>query len=400
MVIRHSRRWLPVLAVVALAATACAGNATEAKSSSGSGSGPIVIGTSMALSGQINLQQIRDGYQMRVDEVNKAGGIQIGGKKRKLDLKVLDNRSDTTTMGQQVRTLVLQDGAVGLLGSCCQQNIDMQGQADALKTPLVQVALPVELLPKGKGYAWDSFQSLADGAKGFYDLAGGQSTNKKVLIVTNNDAQGKGTADLWSGTGKDAGFDIAATKAVPTGTTDFSEVIGAAKSTKSELLVAAMTPPDCFAMWKQMKALGYAPKLAIGLQCAQTPGWASLGALGDGTLVQTNWTKTSGLPDAQKIIDAYGAKYPNVNELGSVAAGYHAASILIAAIEKAGSTDKEAINKAISETDLSSTLGPVSFSGKNTSVTPTFLAQWSNGNIDQVWPAKGAQPVKPLSGLQ
>jgi branched-chain amino acid transport system substrate-binding protein len=152
-------------------------------------------------------------------------------------------------------------------------------------------------------------------------------------------------------------------------------------------------------MWKQMKALSYSPKLAIGLQCAQTPGWAALGALGNGTLVQTNWTKTSGLPDAQKVIDAYGKKYPNVNDLGSVAAGYHAATILIAAIEKAGSTDKEAINKALAATNLSSTLGPVTFKD-NKSVTPTFLAQWEDGNIDQVWPANGAQSLKPLSGLQ
>jgi branched-chain amino acid transport system substrate-binding protein len=398
MVNRHSRRWLPAVAAVALLATGCAGNADES-SSGDTGDGPIVIGTSIALTGQINLQQIRDGYQMRVDEVNDAGGLEIDGEKREIELKVLDNRTDTNTMVQQVRTLVLEEGAVGLLGSCCQQNIDMQAQSDSLKTPLVEVALPVELLPAGEGWAWDSFQSLADGAKGFYELASGEDTNKKVLIVTNNDAQGKGTAELWSGTGSQAGFEIAATKAVPAGTTDFSDVIDAAKSSGSELLVAAMTPPDCFAMWKQMRALDYAPKLAIGLQCAQTPGWASLAGLGDGTLVQTNWTKTSGLPDAQKIIDAYGEKYPNVNELGSVAAGYHAADILINAIEKAGSTDKEAINKALAETDFSSTLGPVKFA-ENKSVTPTFLAQWRDGNIDQVWPAEGAQPLAPLAGLQ
>jgi len=398
MVNRHPRLWLPSLAAVALLATGCAGNA-DGSSSGETGDGPIVIGTSIALSGQINLQQIRDGYQMRIDEVNDAGGIEIDGKKRQLKLQILDNRSDTNTMVQQVRSLVLDEHAVGLLGSCCQQNIDMQAQSDSLRTPLVEVALPVELLPAGEGWTWDSFQSLADGAQGFFELAGDQDTNKKVLIVTNNDAQGKGTAGLWSDVGSQAGFDIAATKAVPAGTTDFSDVIDAGKSSGAELLVASMTPPDCFAMWKQMKALAYAPKLAIGLQCAQTPGWASLGGLGDGTLVQTNWTKTSGLPDVQKIIDAYGKKYPNVNELGSVAAGYHAADVLINAIEKAGSTDKEAINQALGETDFSSTLGPVKFTDHK-SVTPTFLAQWKDGNIDQVWPADGAQPLAPLAGLE
>ena len=389
------RRWFPGVMAIALLASACGSG-----SSSGSpGDGDIVIGASMALSGQINLQQIRDGYQMRVDEVNADGGIEIDGKKRKLTLKVLDNRTDSNTMTQQVRTLALQDGAVALLGSCCQQNIEMQAQADALKTPLVEVALPVELLPPGEGYAWDSFQALADGAKGFYELAAGQKTDKKVLIVTNNDAPGTGTADLWTQVGKAAGFDIAVTKAVPAGTTDFSDVISAGKSAGADILIAAMIPPDCFAMWKQMKALQYAPTMAIGLQCAQTPGWGSLGTLGDGTLVQTNWTTTSGLPEADKIIKAYGEKYPNVNDLGSVAAGYHAASIVIAAIEAAGSTDKAAINKAIGELDISSALGPVKFTD-NKSTTPTFLGQWKDGNIEQVWPAQGAVALQPLAGLQ
>jgi branched-chain amino acid transport system substrate-binding protein len=390
------RRAVVVLGVVAVA-TGCASNA---KSSGGAdkGSGPIVIGSSLALSGNIVLTQIKDGYQLAVDDINAAGGLQVGGSKRQVQLKILDNRSDTNTMVQQVRTLALTDKAVSLLGSCCQQNIDMQGQADSLKVPLVMGALPVELLPKGKGYTWDSFQALADGAKGFYEIAAKAGTNKKVLIVTNNDAQGSGTAQLWSGLGKSAGYTIAATKAVPSGTTDFSDVIQAARSAKADVLVASMVPPDCFAMWKQMKALAYAPKIAIGLQCAQTPGWASLGALGNGTLVQTNWTKTSGLPDVAEIIAKFGQKYPNVNELGSVALGFHEASVLMDAISRAGSTNADAINQALSTSAISSALGPVKFID-NKSVTPTFLGQWESGNIAQVWPAQGAVALQPLSGL-
>lgn len=382
---------------LALLAAGCASNASSA-GSSGASSGPIVIGTSISLSGTTVLTTIRDGYQLAVDQANAAGGVTVGGVKRKIQLDVLDNRSDTTTMVQQVRTLVLTDHAVALLGSCCQQNIDMQGQADALKTPLVMGALPVELLPKGAGYAWDAFQSLTDGANDFYQVAAGAGTNKKVLIVTDNDAQGQSTATLWSGVGTKAGFTIAATKAVPAGTTDFSNVIQAAQSTGAQVLVASMTPPDCFAMWKQMKALAYQPKVAIGVQCAQTPGWASLGALGNGTLVQTNWSKTGGLPDTSLIVEKFGAKYSNVNDLASVALGYNAADVLINAISRSGSADPAAVNRALAATDLSSALGPVKFTD-NKSTTPTFIGQWENGAINQVWPTQGAAALQPLSGL-
>jgi branched-chain amino acid transport system substrate-binding protein len=392
-----TRRMALAVAGVALLSAGCASNASSGAGSASS-SGPVVIGTSIALSGTTVLTQIRDGYQLAINDANAQGGIQVGRSKRKVELKVLDNRSDTNTMVQQVRTLVLNDHAVALLGSCCQQNIDMQGQADALKVPLVMGALPVELLPKGTGYTWDSFQSLADGAKGFYQTAAKAGTDKKVLIVTDNDAQGAATAQLWSHMGQAAGFSIAATKAVPTGTTDFSQVIRAGRSGRAQVLIASMTPPDCFAMWKQMKALGYAPKIAIGLQCAQTPGWSSLGALGNGTLVQMNWTQTAGLPKTAEIVSKYSRKYPNANDLGSVAMGYHEASVLLNAISRTGSASPAAINKALAGTGMSSALGPVKFTG-NKNVTPTFLGQWENGSIDQVWPAKGAVPLKPLTGL-
>ncbi|GAA3767569.1 ABC transporter substrate-binding protein [Streptomyces phyllanthi] len=394
----HRRTYALVGAALLAATAGCAGNASSSSGSS-SDDGPIVIGTSISLSGNTVLNQIRDGYLLAVQQANAEGGLEVGGKKRKVELKVLDNRSDTNTMVQQVRSLVLTDKAVGLLGSCCQQNIDMQGQADALKVPLVMGALPIELLPEGKGYTWDSFQSLADGAKGFYEVAAGAKTNRKTLVVTNNDAQGTSTGKLWAGTGEKAGFTVTATKSVPTGTTDFSDVIKAGKSSGAQVLIASMTPPDCFAMWKQMKALAYKPKVAIGLQCAQTPGWGDLGTLGDGTLVQLNWSDTAGLPDTDLIVEKYGKKYTNLTDLGSVALGLHEATILLDAIKAAGSTDTEAINKALSKSTTVSAQGSVKFVD-NKSVTPTFIGQWEDGAIKQVWPAKGGSPLASLSGLE
>ena len=382
-------------AVTVTAVTACG----DSSSSAGGSAAQVVIGASMMLSGQVDLATVRDGYQWAVDEANAAGGIDVGGAKRKATLKILDNRGDTSTMVQQVRGLALEDKAVALLGSCCQQNIDMSAQADALKIPLVMGALPIELRPDGKGYVWDSFQSLTDGANGFFEVAASAGTNKKILLITNNDAQGESTAQLYEGLAGKAGFTISVKAAAPAGTTDYADTIGKAKSAGAEVMIAAMTPPDCFAMWKQMKALGYAPKVAIGLQCAQTPGWASLGQVGAGTLVQMNWTRTSGLPKADEIVSKFAAKYPNDNDLASVAIGYHEASIVLAAVTRAGSTDREKINAALAQTDVDSTLGTVKYTS-NKSATPSFIGQWNaDGTITQVWPAKGGSPLKSLSGL-
>ena len=385
-------------AALALTTAACG---SGSGSSGGDDGGDVVIGSSISLSGGMALPQIVDGYQFALDEINEAGGLDVGGSQRQVRLEVLDNRSDTNTMIQQVRSLVLEDDVVGLLGSCCQQNIDMVAQADALQVPLVMGGLPVELLPETQGWAWDSFQSLSEGAEGFFELAGQADTNQRTAIITSNDAAGVATAELWSAVAADRGYDVVATGAEPAGTTDFSNFISEAQSGDAQVLIAAMTPPDCFALWNQMSALAYQPTVAIGLQCAQTPGWAELGEAGDGTLAVSHWTPTSGLPKAERIQAEFADEYPNVNDLASVALGYHAAMLLMQAISDAGSADRTAVNEAIGNLPgFESALGPVEWDGQ-TSTTPTFIGQWDpNGGFTQVWPTEGAEALRfPVPGL-
>ena len=48
--------------------------------------------------------------------MNASSGISIGGTKDKIQLVVLDNKSDPNTASQQARTLVLKNNTIALLG--------------------------------------------------------------------------------------------------------------------------------------------------------------------------------------------------------------------------------------------------------------------------------------------
>jgi len=149
----------PSTALAGLSATllatcllAACGSAVGASSTSqGPADGILVIGASISLTGSTPLPMLQDGYQAAVDDINKAGGVSVGGTKHKLSLVVLDNRSDLNTMTSQIRTLALQDKVVGLVGNCCPYNVNLAALADALQVPTVMGALPLELLPPGKG---------------------------------------------------------------------------------------------------------------------------------------------------------------------------------------------------------------------------------------------------------
>jgi branched-chain amino acid transport system substrate-binding protein len=398
--VKLSRLLVP--AVLCLAATGLLATAGLGSTAQSSGSSVVKIGVSANLSGAVPLPQLVDGYNAAIADANAKGGVTIGGKKTKLSLVVLDNKSDVNLMAQQMRTLVLQKKVSALLGNCCQWNINASSLADALKTPLVMSGLPLELVPKTTGYRFLVFQTLADGVVDFYKLATTAGTNGKVAIVTNNDAQGGQITGASAAVAKQIGFDVVSQSQLPVGSTDFSQAINQAKSANAQVLFAEMILPDCFAFWKQMKALGYQPKIAIGLQCAQTPGWPQLGSVGNGTLLVSHWTADSGLPRADALNARFGKKWKDPSQVAGAVAAYSAAEVLIDGIRRAHSADRNKIDAALKKTNLPNTpLGPVRFDKNLLSKTPTVLGQWLDGKIKLVYPpsARSSKLVVPVSGL-
>ena len=94
-----------------LAVTGCAGPKTAAGSAgsgSGSGSGPLVIGASVPLSGNLAGfgSFLKWGYEHAVKEVNDAGGLQVGNARRKVELALLDDKTDPNQTSANTDTLI------------------------------------------------------------------------------------------------------------------------------------------------------------------------------------------------------------------------------------------------------------------------------------------------------
>src|SRR5919197_5157774 len=106
---RNTRLALVIVVVADLLVAAC-GN--------GGGSTTIVLGATLSLTGSLGsfgvLQQ--KGYRQAAQDLNAAGGVDVGGTRQKVSLTILDNRSDPSLASQQARTLALKDNVTALLG--------------------------------------------------------------------------------------------------------------------------------------------------------------------------------------------------------------------------------------------------------------------------------------------
>jgi branched-chain amino acid transport system substrate-binding protein len=102
--------------VLAGGVAACGSSSSNDKSGgTASGKGPILIGVSAAKTGALSPydQQPTQAFELRVDEINKAGGV-LG---RKLAVKWIDTKSDKTLAASNA-TQLLNAGAVAILTTC------------------------------------------------------------------------------------------------------------------------------------------------------------------------------------------------------------------------------------------------------------------------------------------
>ena len=98
------RKLSAIALVAAFVVAACGGGGTGGGSTTASGSAgtavnvpdSILLGASLPLTGADSTpgKFMKDAYELYIKQVNDAGGLSVGGKKVKIDLKIEDNKGD------------------------------------------------------------------------------------------------------------------------------------------------------------------------------------------------------------------------------------------------------------------------------------------------------------------
>ena len=143
-----------------------------------------------------------------------------------------------------------------------------------------------------------------------------------------------------------------------------------------------LAPPDMQNYLQQAAQANYKPKMyVIDKGTGYPEPMKALGKAGYDILSVNFWSpaypgkSTFGGYDGQQLVDAYekatGKSY--IPPLGYDDASY---DVLLSAIQKAGSKDRDAVLKALGATDLDTVVGPVKFNAQHYSVQPLGGAQW------------------------
>jgi branched-chain amino acid transport system substrate-binding protein len=383
---------LTVTAGLVLAVSACG------SSGNGGGGDKIVIGASIPISGDLAGfgSFLKWGYTHAVDEVNAAGGIEVDGKKKQVELKILDDKTDPNTTSSNTDRLISQDGVAAMLGSCTPVLVNAGAVvADRNRTPLVTGCDPLEAFKSVKDwqYAWDLFFDEPDLASApFKTLQDtGTQTNKKVAILHDNGPDGQVVGgQLWPSIAQQFGYDVVLNQEFPVAATTFSSTVTQAKNSGADVVLVDAVTPQAISMRKEMAAQGFKPKVLVMEKGGEPVQFAqALGGLADGILVGGYWDPSFPYPGAAEL------KTQFEQETGQTASQHiadseAAAAVLFDAIKRAGSTDKDKINDALKTTDLQTVVGPIKFDANHTSKLPIVELQWQGGETKIVWPTDQA----------
>ncbi len=370
------------LLLVTAAALLVVGCGSSGGSSSDS-SAEVVIGVDASMSGPLAGFGAYEKWAIDtyVSKLNAQGGVTIDGKKIKVKVVLLDDKSDPNVAASNIDTLVTKNKAIALIGPVT----PAVGNAAALaaernRIPYLETGNPLEPFRAVKEWtwAWDFFFAAPTWRRAPSSRSPTSASRRRPTSRSSSPATTAPTARCSlaaiAGSAKAAGWKVAGTDTHPSNATEFGSLIGKLKNSGADYVIFLGDTPQEVALRKQMAAAGYTPKILYIVRGGQLQQFAdALGPLSDGIILESYWLPDLPYPGAAELGQEYtsstGQSFGQILGLE-----YTAAQVLTEAITKADSTDPTKINDALGQTDGTYVGGPVKFDAPNhTSVTPLFF---------------------------
>lgn len=315
----------------------------------------------------------------------KTHKIKAGDTSYTVKIVSADSQSDTSRAGEVASDLINKDGA-DLLFAAGTPTIDnpVSEQCEANSVPCLTSVSPWQPFairsgdkPAALKYSHHFFWGLEDVAKIFSSIWKTIPNNGQAAGLFPNDPDGSAWAANFPMLTKASGVTINNPGLYTDGTKDFSAQI--AKFKGDDIIVGLPIPPDFTTFWKQAAQQGFKPKVAtIGKAVLFPSSIESVGDIGNNISTEVWWHPTSKFTSSlngqtsQELADDFEADTGKqwTQPLGFAEALFEVA---VAGLEKAGSTDPEALNKAFDGLSVDTIVGKVSW-GSDASV-PSYVAK-------------------------
>ena len=360
-------RSIATLATLALAAALAGGGAVRADDKT------LTIGLLGPLSGGAAAYgvELMRGAELRVEEINKAGGLKVGADAYRIKLVSYDHKAQAADTATATNKLIFQDKVKYIIGNAVGATCNAaQTITEPNKVMFAFVCWGTNNLAPEKPYSFRSMLSQWELTEPFYRwVKENHPKIKRVAAISPNDTSGKDTNTAVVKALKALGFEVAADEYYERGTKDFYPVLTKILAQKPDMIdVAAAPPGEAGLILKQAMELGF--KGAKGWTAGINPFtiisvagreaaegvWspANINVKGDHVSVAV-----------RKFGETYEKRYGEVP--GAIAvANYAAFDVFTQAMQKAGSVDTDKVLAVLTKEQFQTVWGPLALGGKET----------------------------------
>lgn len=405
--------------VLILILTGCGANKTPESNSTAEkpAANPIVIGAPLP-TGFLYGWDAERAMTLAVEEINAKGGVSVGSEKRPLKLEVLDTRDLEPAVPVSdallaVEKLILEKKADFIVGG--------PARSEAALAAMDQVANQKKVFIATTGFLSPAFEDKVakdyEKYKTSFRITGTSKTMvgemlavfdsfkekhgfSKAAIMVQDVAHARAGGEIMAKQLKTKGWDVMNMEIYPTGTGDFSSGLLKAKNFGAQVLFIWMDMPESSILLKQYSDMKL-PALPYGfIEAAEQPGFAEA-AQGKGEFTLVHLVNAGNAPAnvgtlTEDFANNYKKRWNIETEGYGTSSSYQAIYTLVDAIQRAGSTDTEAVIKALEQSDLMGVYGKIKFNQNHqvvASMDPAEGAvpqviQWQNGKRVTVFPEK------------
>jgi branched-chain amino acid transport system substrate-binding protein len=324
--------------------------------------------------------QMKSGGGMAVADINEAGGV-LG---KKLDLATGDDACDPK-QAVAVANQMTGNGVALVTGHYCSGSSIPASKVYA-ESDMIQIS-PASTNP---AFTDDRAGPNIYRVCGRDDQQGGIAgaylaknfADKNIAFVDDKTAYGKGLAEETKKAMNAAGKKEAMSEAITAGERDYSALVSKLKQANIDIVYFGGYHTEAGLIIRQMRDQGMDTILMGGDALITQEFWSITGAAGEGTLMTFSPDPRKN-PAAAEVVKRF--KDKGIEPEGYVLYTYAAFQAWKQAVEKAKSTEAEAVIKAMQDTEFDTVVGKFKFNEKgDPNLPPYAVYRWSKGGYDQI----------------
>ena len=394
---KRKRLWLSTVMVLMLLGAAC-GQQTADSSNEGSTAtdqgDTIKVGLLHSLSGTMAISEVtvRDAELLAIEQINARGGV-LG---KQIEPIEEDGASDWPTFAEKAQKLISVDKVATVFG----------GWTSASRKAM----LPV--FERNKALLWYpvQYEGLEQSPYIFYT---GATTNqqivpgldylkeqgKKTIFLVGSDYVFPRTANKEIKAYAEANdMEIVGEEYIPLGNQEVATMVNKVVAAQPDAIFNTLNGDTNTAFFKEWKTKGITPESMpiVSVSVAEEEVRAIGPEFLAGHLVAWNYYQTTDTPENTAFVAAFKDKYGDDKVTSDpMEAGYVAVNLWAAAVEKAGTTEVEAVKEAAAGIEFAAPEGLVTVDGETQHIHKTARIGLigADGLITQVSGSDG--PIKP-----